>query len=143
MVYSKEQEKKGGVPMNKAEFKDRLKQAMDMRQMKAVDLCEKTKIPKGAVSYYLSGKSTPKADRLYLLCKALDVSEAWMLGYDVEIAKTKVQKNNDIISDAVVKMRTDNKFLSLIDALVNDKEFLAAVESMHLFASKTKDTSGD
>ena len=127
----------------KEEFKDRLKKAMEIRSMKAVDLCEKTKIPKGAVSYYLSGKTTPKADRLYLLCKALDVSEAWMLGYDVEMAKTQTQKNNDIIADIVVKMRTDNNFLSIVDALVKDKEFLAAVESMHSFAVKAKDASGD
>lgn len=129
--------------MTKAEFKDRLKQAMNIRNMKAVDLCEKTEIPKGAISYYLSGKSTPKADRLYLICKALDVSEAWMLGYDVEMAKTQSQKNNDTIADAVVKMRTDNSFLSIVDALINDKEFLAAVESMHSFAVKAKDASGD
>ena len=129
--------------MAKEEFKDRLKKAMNMHNMKAVDLCEKTNIPKGAISYYLSGKSTPKADRLYMLCKALDVSEAWMLGYDVEMEKQPTQKNNDIIADAVVKMRTDSKFLSLIDALVKDKEFLAAVESMHSFASKAKDASGD
>lgn len=129
--------------MPKAEFKDRLKQAMNIRNMKAVDLCEKTEIPKGAISYYLSGKSTPKADRLYLICKALDVSEAWMLGYDVEMAKTQSQKNNDTIADAVVKMRTDNSFLSIVDALINDKEFLAAVESMHSFAVKAKDASGD
>jgi transcriptional regulator with XRE-family HTH domain len=129
--------------VEKEEFKDRLKKAMNMRNMKAVDLCEKTKIPKGAISYYLSGKSTPKADRLYLLCKALDVSEAWMLGYDVDMAKTQPQKNNDIIADAVVKMRTDNSFLSIVDALIKDKEFLAAVESMHSFAVKSKDASGD
>jgi transcriptional regulator with XRE-family HTH domain len=125
----------------KDEFKDRLKTALEIRNMKAVDLCEKTKIPKGAISYYLSGKSTPKADRLYIICKALDVSEAWMLGYDVEMAKTKTQKNNDTIADAVVKMRTDKDFLSIIDALVKDKEFLAAVESMLSFATKAKDAA--
>ena len=71
--------------MKQEEFKDRLKQALKIRNMKAVDLVELTKIPKGAISYYLNGKSTPKADRLFLICKALDVSEAWMLGYDVEM----------------------------------------------------------
>lgn len=120
----------------KKEFKDRLKEAMDIRNLKAVDLCEKTKIPKGAVSYYLAGKSTPKADRLYLICKALDVSEAWMLGYDVDMAKTQAQKNNDIIADIVVKMRTDNSFLELVDALRSDPEFRATVESLRSFASK-------
>ena len=125
----------------KKEFKDRLKEALDIRNMKAVDLCEKTKIPKGAVSYYLAGKSTPKADRLYLICKALDVSEAWMLGYDVEMAKTQAQKNNDIIADIVVKMKTDIDFLKLVDALHTNPEFRSAVESMHSFAEKSKDTS--
>ena len=126
------------IIIEKEEFKDRLKRALDIRGMKAVDLCEKTNIPKGAISYYLAGKSTPKADRLYLICKALDVSEAWMLGYDVDMAKTKVQKNNDAIADIVVKLRTDENFLSLVDALSNDEEFLAAVESLRSFAIKAK-----
>lgn len=129
--------------MNKVEFKDRLKQAMDMRNMKAVDLCDKTNIPKGAISYYLNGKSTPKADRLYLLCKALDVSEAWMLGYDVEMAKTQAQKNNDTIADIVAKSKTDKLFSKLLDSLVNDEEFLNTVMAMHSIASKAKDGSGD
>lgn len=129
--------------MEKEEFKDRLKKAMNIRDMKAVDLCEKTKIPKGAISYYLAGKSTPKADRLYLLCKALDVSEAWMLGYDVEMAKTKAQKNNDTIADVIARSKTDDTFSRLLDALVNDEEFLNAVKSMHSFAAKAKDGSGN
>ena len=125
--------------MEKVEFKDRLKQAMNIRNMKAVDLCEKTKIPKGAISYYLAGKSTPKADRLYLICKALDVSEAWMLGYDVEMAKTQAQKNNDTLADIVAKFKTDDTFSRLLEALVNDEEFLNAVKSLHSFAAKAKD----
>ena len=125
--------------MTKAEFKDRLKQAMDIRNMKAVDLCEKTGIPKGAISYYLSGKSTPKADRLFLICKALDVSEAWMLGYDVDMAKTKAQKNNDTIADIVARFKTDGSFASLLEALVYDDEFLNTVYSMHSFVTKAKE----
>lgn len=95
-------------------LKDRLQMALDMRNMKAADLCQKTGIPKGAVSYYLAGKSEPKADRLYIICKALDVAEAWLLGYDVPIEKTQKQKNNDAIADIVVKMRTDDKFLQAV-----------------------------
>jgi transcriptional regulator with XRE-family HTH domain len=129
--------------MAKSEFKDRLKQALDVRNMKAVDLCEKTKIPKGAISYYLSGRSTPKADRLYIICKALDVSEAWILGYDVDMAKTKAQKNNDTIADIVAKFKTDDSFSKLLEALVNDEEFLNAVKSMHSFATKAKDGLGN
>lgn len=122
--------------MKKVEFKDRLKQAMEIKNMKAADLCAKTKIPKGAISYYLSGKSTPKADRLYLICKTLDVSEAWMLGYDVEMEKTQTQKNNDIIADIVVRLRTDDTFLNYVEALRTDPDFLAAVQSVYSLAKK-------
>lgn len=102
---------------NRTPLKDRLQMALDMRNMKAADLCQKTGIPKGAISYYLSGKSEPKADRLYIICKALDVAEAWMLGYDVAIEKTSKQKNNDAIADIVVKLRTDEDFLNAVKRL--------------------------
>lgn len=61
----------------------RIQAAMDAKRMKAVDICEKTGIPKSSMSMYLSGKVEPKSDRLYKLAKCLDVSEAWLLGYDV------------------------------------------------------------
>lgn len=47
----------------------RLQQALDKKGMKAADLCAVTGIPKGAVSYYLAGKSSPKANRLYIICQ--------------------------------------------------------------------------
>lgn len=123
----------------KESFKDRLRKAMNASGMKAADVCNKTGIPKSAMSYYLSGRSEPKADRLYLLCKVLDVSEAWMLGYDVDMAKTKAQKNNDTIADIVARFKTDGSFANLLEALVYDDEFLNAVQSMHSFATKAKE----
>lgn len=120
----------------KKEFKDRLRFAMNRAGLKAADMCKKTGIPKSAMSYYLSGRSEPKADRLYLICKALDVSEAWMLGYDVEMEKTQTQKNNDIIADIVVRLRTDDTFLNYVEALRTDPDFLAAVQSVYSLAKK-------
>ena len=66
-----------------AELKTRLKQAMEESGIKAVDLVEKTKIPKSSISQYLSGRTKPNDERIYLLSKALYVSEAWLMGYDV------------------------------------------------------------
>lgn len=92
----------------------RIQDAMNLRNMKAVDICEKTKIPKSSMSMYLSGRVEPKSDRLYKIAKCLDVSESWLLGYDVPMERTQKQKNNDAISDIVVKLRTDDKFLSAV-----------------------------
>lgn len=41
-------------------------------------------IGKGAMSYYVNGKVEPKQSKIYILAMALDVSEAWLMGYDVD-----------------------------------------------------------
>lgn len=63
---------------------NRLKQAMDMREMKQVDIIERTGISKGALSSYLSGRYVPKQNNIHALAVALDVSESWLMGYDVD-----------------------------------------------------------
>lgn len=69
------------------EFHIRLQQAMDMRKINQTELCEKTGIPKSAMSQYISGAFKPKQKRTYLLAQALDVDEAWLMGYDVPAEK--------------------------------------------------------
>jgi len=103
--------------MDKAELKDRLQKALDLRDKKAVDLVRDLKIPKSAVSQYLSGKSQ-KMDtaRLYSICKYLDVSEPWMMGYDVPMERN-MQKKNNAITDIVARMRADEDFLILVETL--------------------------
>jgi transcriptional regulator with XRE-family HTH domain len=107
------------IIMKKMELRDRLRQAMDLRGLRATDLVEKTGIPKGTISYYLSGKTEPKSDRLYILAQVLNVSEAWLLGYDVAMNRTDEQKKNDQLAKLIVKMRTDNDFYNLVAALAD------------------------
>lgn len=107
------------------ELKDRLKEALEIRKMRAVDLTERAGVPKSAISFYLAGKSKPKADRLYKIAQALDISEAWLLGYDVPMARTLEQKKNDELAKLVVKMRTDVDFYNTVAALakLNEKQY--------------------
>ena len=69
--------------MNKVSFKERFRQALDVKGMKAVEVSEKTGISQATLSQYLSGYSTPKPDRLGLIADALDVDYAWLLGFRV------------------------------------------------------------
>lgn len=98
----------------KVPISSRIQKAMNIRDMKAVDICEKTGIPKSSMSMYLAGKVEPKSDRLYKIAKCLDVSESWLLGYDVPMERPKAQKNNDAISDIVLLLRSDDEFLSIV-----------------------------
>ena len=103
--------------MNRAELKDRLQEALYIRDKKAVDLVRDLKIPKSAVSQYLSGKSqNMDSKRLYDICKYLDVSEPWMMGYDVSMER-RTEKKNNAIADIVVRLRTDEEFLVLVESM--------------------------
>ena len=65
-----------------SEFHVQLKKAMSLRNINQNALCEKTKIPKSAMSQYVSGSFKPKQKRTYLIAKALNVNEAWLMGFD-------------------------------------------------------------
>lgn len=66
---------------------DRIKQGMEIRNMKQVDILERTDINKGALSSYISGKYEPKQNNIYKLAKALNVNEAWLMGHDVPMER--------------------------------------------------------
>ncbi len=68
---------------------NRIRMALNIRGMKQAELCQITKIPKSALSQYISGCFEPKQDRIYLIAKILDVSEAWLMGYDVPMERQK------------------------------------------------------
>lgn len=70
-----------------AEFHERLQEAMRLKDIKPVDLCEKTSIPKSAMSQYIAGKFKPKQTRTFLIAKALDVSDGWLMGLDVPMER--------------------------------------------------------
>lgn len=101
----------------KEELKDRMKAAMDRKGLRAIDLCNTTGIPKSALHYYLSGRSEPKSDRIYIIAKALDVSEAWLLGYDVPPDRTQDQKDLDELSELVERIKKDRDFRQLMFAI--------------------------
>ena len=65
------------------EIKDRLRLALNKREVSPKELSDKTGIPKSSISQYMSGYAKPKQDRIFLICKALNINEAWLLGYDV------------------------------------------------------------
>lgn len=65
------------------DIKQRLQFALNERNMKPIELSEKTGIPKASISHYLSGRVEPKQNRIYLMANALNVSPSWLIGYDV------------------------------------------------------------
>lgn len=80
-----------------APFKARLKTALDLRKMRAVDLCNKTNISQSTMSQYLSGYAEPKKQRLQLIAEKLNVNPSWLMGLDEPIdPQTTVPQLDDV-----------------------------------------------
>ena len=72
----------------------RISEALQYRKMRQADLCKLAKVPKSSLSLYLSGAYEPKQDRIYDMARVLNVSEAWLMGYDVPMARQDHQNNS-------------------------------------------------
>lgn len=82
--------------MKKKNTSIRLKEIMNDRNLKQVDILEMTKpycikydvkMNKSDISQYVSGKVEPNQEKLFILAKALNVNEAWLMGFDVSLRK--------------------------------------------------------
>jgi transcriptional regulator with XRE-family HTH domain len=80
---------------------DRIKKALIIKGIKQSELCDLTKIPKSAISQYISGAFEPKKDRISIIAKSLNVSEMWLMGYDVPMEKEKSPSINDELSESI------------------------------------------
>lgn len=64
-------------------FAQRLRAGLDTRQMTQAELSSRSKISKSSISHYLKGDWEGKQDAVYSIAQVLNVSEAWLMGYDV------------------------------------------------------------
>lgn len=71
---------------------NRIGEALSIRNMKQVELCEKTGISKGALNNWIKQRWQPKQTAIYKMAKALDVSEMWLAGYDTAMERPTSQK---------------------------------------------------
>lgn len=99
-------------------FANRLNKILDIRNMKQVELCEKTKLSSGLINKYLKGKAFARQDKLSILAEALDTNEVWLMGYDVPMdknyGKSKLAEinvidlsTNEVIQTIPYSYRTD------------------------------------
>ncbi|HGO3133876.1 TPA: helix-turn-helix domain-containing protein [Staphylococcus aureus] len=112
----------------KESFSSRLKKAMLDKQMKQIDIINKSKllsdngakITKTDLSQYVNGKTSPGQKKLYVLSKVLDVSEAWLLGYDVSPKRPTdeerhLNQNEQIIAAHIKDDVTDEEMKEIVN----------------------------
>lgn len=62
---------------------ERLTEAMERYGIGVRELSRRTGINAGDISHYCNGQYTPRRERIHLLSQALNVSPAWLMGFDL------------------------------------------------------------
>ena len=118
----------------------RLAEYMAAHNLKQVDIlrlaepfCEKynVKLNKSDLSQYVSGKVEPGQDKLFVLARALKVTEAWLMGYD----------EDSFSSDNIIPLPKTRK-VPLLGTIACGEPILA-VESCDEFAEMPDDVHAD
>ena len=118
---------------------NRLKELMTTRNLKQIDILNKAqalckiydvKFNKSDLSQYVSGKTEPNQDKLFILSKVLNVDVTWLMGYDVPIVlgatSSKISENSYPLSDSeythITKYRKLDTISKELVNIVIDKE---------------------
>lgn len=73
----------------------RIVEGLKRKGMTQSELAKVAGIPKSSICQYVRGDFEPKQDRIYLISKALDVSEAWLMGYDVPPERKSLSREDN------------------------------------------------
>ena len=107
--------------MKKESTAIRLKQIMKERNLRQVNILEKckpfcqkfnVKLGRNDLSQYVNGKVEPGQEKLTILGLALNVSEAWLMGFDVQMERnenTNISKDSTQIMTFFSKLNSRGK----------------------------------
>lgn len=91
--------------MKKKNTSDRLKEIMELRNLKQIDIvnlakpyCKQydIKLGRNDISQYIAGKVEPAQNKLFVLSKALNVNVAWLMGLDVKMEDSQSDSHCNI-----------------------------------------------
>ena len=104
----------------------RIKQRRKELKMSADELAARLGKNRSTIFRYEKGEiENLPLDILEPIAKALQTTPQYLMGWE------QVQKNNDAITDIILRLRSDNEFLSVVESLNNlDEDKLRGVKQM-------------
>ena len=76
-------------------FTERLKEALQKRDMRKAELAIKSGISRAQITNYASGVYVPKSKNIAKMARVLHVSEKWLMGEDVPMESYSAEKKLD------------------------------------------------
>ena len=89
-------------------FAERLKAALDYKQMTKAELSRITGISKSSLTRYAKGDWEGKQDAVYAIAQALNLNEAWLMGYEAPMDRTELDR---VLEQAKIMSAENQNFL--------------------------------
>lgn len=115
---------------NKEVFAQNLKYYSDRSGKTQKELAEIANVAPSTFNDWMKAKKYPRIDKIEILANFFNILKSDLIEEKGEKRK-EMHKNNDTISDIVVRMRIDNDFFSVVELLNGlDAEKLAGVKQV-------------
>lgn len=125
------------------QFINRLKSIMKERKITQTELAKRTGIRQSSISDWLNNRYEPKQDKVYIIAKALNVSPAWLLGYDENIPTNEQSSNYYLDAETaeyaeMLRTRPEMRMLFSASRGISKEDMEKAVEYIELLKLKHK-----
>ena len=98
---------------NKNIFAENLKRQMKINNKTRRQICSDLDISYYTFSDWVNGKKYPRMDKVEMLANYFNVLKSDLIEEKTEEHR-EMQKNNDILTDIVIKMRMDSEFADVV-----------------------------
>lgn len=111
---------------NKNTFASNLKKYMELNDKSRRDICDDLGFSYYTFSDWVNGKKYPRMDKVEMLANYFGILKS-----DLIEDKSEMQKNNEALVDIIVRLRSDEDFLSLVKKeMYLDKAQIQSVEQL-------------
>ncbi|MDR0305599.1 MAG: helix-turn-helix domain-containing protein [Chitinispirillales bacterium] len=125
-------------------FAERLTEAIKLGGIRPIDLARLTGFNKGLISGYLKGthgNTNPRNDKVFKMANALNVSEHWLMGYDVPMEPNKPQSDTsefmELIKSQMDMLKSQQETIksqqeTIREFLINDKKTKRSLDTYNI-----------
>ena len=118
---------------NKEVFAENLKYYIEQSGKDRRELAEEWGFPYSTVTEWINAKKYPRIDRIEIMANYFHILKSDLIERkDKQSERRKMmQKNNDVMTNIVLRMQKDNDFFSLVEHLSSlDEEKIQSVKQM-------------
>jgi ribosome-binding protein aMBF1 (putative translation factor) len=108
---------------NKETMSKNLKYYIERSGKDRRELADTWGFPYSTVTDWINGKKYPRIDRIEVMAEYFGILKSDLIEERTEEHR-EMQKKNDTLSDIVIRLQTDNKFMSAVESLykLDDKK---------------------